>query len=168
MQRTALTLFSTDPLRPTEAVFGQRQRANSIAGGSKNGVADGGQNRRKSRLAQPRGRIVRLQKMHFNFRRDLRHAHRRVRVEVALDRAPSVDCYLVSHDVTHSFDDCALRLIDGIARIDDLVADVARHPYLIDLHPAFRVNANLGHLCKITAMREMEPHAHTGTLSRLA
>src|SRR2546422_11294712 len=77
MQRTALTLFSTDPLRPTEAVFGQRQRANSIAGGSKNGVANGGQDRRKSRLAQPRGRVVRLQKMHFNFRRDLRHAHRR-------------------------------------------------------------------------------------------
>src|SRR5258706_11111502 len=60
-------------LGPGEAVFGERQGTDALAGNGKDGVAHGRENRRKGRFAEASGGIVGLEEMDFDFRGHLVH-----------------------------------------------------------------------------------------------
>src|SRR6266850_1506694 len=106
--------------------------------------------------------------MDFDFGRDLIHSHRRVLVEVALDRAARVDRNFVVHHRAQAFDDAAADLIFGVDRIDDLAADIAGRPDLVDLQFIVLTYAELDHFREITPMRELESDAHAGVLGESA
>src|SRR6266850_1859847 len=100
--------------------------------------------------------------MDFDFRGDLIHSNGRILVEIALDGAARVDGDFVVHDGAQAFDDSAADLIFGVEGIDDLAADIAGHPDLVDLHFTVLTDTELDHFCEIAAMRELESDAHTG------
>src|SRR5216684_2046869 len=56
----------------------------------------------------------------------------------------------------------------GVDRIDDLAADVAGRPDLVDLQFIILTYAELDDLSKIAAMRELEGDAHAGVLREFA
>src|SRR5712664_1971984 len=94
-ERVRLKPTSSRTLRPGEAVFGERQGANALSGDGEDGVAHSGNNRWQGGFAEAGGRIVGLQKMHFDFRGHLIHSNGRVFVKVALDGAAVVDGDLI-------------------------------------------------------------------------
>src|SRR5690242_8324483 len=71
-------------LGPAEAALSQRQRADSLAGGRENRIADRRQDRRQRGLAQSGGRVVALIEMDFDGGRRLCEPHHSVLVEVGL------------------------------------------------------------------------------------
>src|SRR5229473_5134576 len=155
-------------LGPSEAVFGEREGADAFARDSKNGVADGGKNRREGGFAEAGGRIVGLQEMDFDFGRHLVHADRGIFVEVALDGAAAVDGDFVGHDVAQAFDDGAANLIFGAAGIDDLAADIARYPNLIYFYFAVGVDAEFNDFGEVSTVSELEGDAQGGVFGQLA
>src|SRR6516164_9068127 len=121
------------PVRPRKTVLGERQRADALSANRKNGNAHGGQQWRKRGLAKAGRRIVRLQEMHFDFGRNLVHAHGRIFVEVALQRAAAIYSDFVGHDLAEAINHRAATFVVRAARIDDSAAYVTRDPNLVDL-----------------------------------
>src|SRR5712664_3107918 len=155
-------------LGPGEAVFGEREGADALAGDGEDGVADGGENGRESGFAEAGGGVVGLQEMDFDFRGDLVHADRGIFVEVALDGAAAVDGDLVGHDVAQAFDDRAADLVFGAAGIDDLAADVASYPNFIYFYFAVGVDAEFDDFGEVSTVSELEGDAHGGVFGQLA
>ena len=79
-------------------MFGEGEGADAGAGGGEDGVADGGENRRKGGFAEASGGIIGFEEMDFDFGGDLVYSNGRVFVEVALDGAAGVDGDFVVHD----------------------------------------------------------------------
>jgi hypothetical protein len=102
--------------------------------------------------------------VHFDDGRRLRHAHRGEVVEVALDDAPFVDGDLVGHELAEAVDDGALDLVDRVARIDDLRADVDGAPDLRYAHGVVGAHFDLRDVRDVAAVAELERHAQAGTL----
>src|SRR5712672_1744265 len=147
-------------LCPGIALLGQGQRANALASQREERIANGGQHGRQSRFAQSRWGIIGLEEMNLDFRWSLRQAHWRILVEVALYGAAALDGDLVAHQVTQPLDDTALDFIEGAAGIDDLAAYVAGHPNFVDANLVAWREMNFGDFREMSAMAEMEGHAH--------
>src|SRR5260370_27693165 len=103
--------------------------------------------------------------MEFGLRWRLRQAHGRVFVEVALHGAAAVDGDFVAHQVAEPFDHRSLHFIECTAGIDDLAADVAGHPYFVDANFVARREMDFDDFRKMSAVAEMEGHAHGGVFS---
>src|SRR5688572_11933538 len=88
-------------------------------------------------------------------------------MEVALHRLAALDGDLPPHQVTHPFDNRALALIDGAARVDDLAPDIADDPGLVHLDAVLCVDRDFGHVGEVAAMAVLESHAHRGAFRQL-
>src|SRR6266540_1993419 len=86
-------------------------------------------------------------------------------VEVALSHPAAVDGDLLEK-LAQAVDDRALLLVQGAGRVDDRVAHVPDHPDLVDLEPARRVDAHLGHLGEVAPVAEVEAHPHPAALGK--
>ena len=151
-------------LREAEALLRHRHRANALACCRENRIANGGQNRRQSRFAQARRRVIGFQKMDFDLRRRLRHSQHRVLMIVRLHDGP-----VFQRDFLHHFAqaiyDRALHLSFGGTGIDDVAANVSRDPDFIHFDFLVGVDGDFGDFGKVTAMAEMERDAHAPCLS---
>src|SRR5688572_4574649 len=148
-------------LSPPESGFRERQAANAAADDGGDRVAERADRGRQGWFAEPGGRVVGLQEVHFNFR-SLCHAGRLVLVEVALHRAAGGVSDLPVHQVAHAFDHRPLSLVDRRARVDDLAADVAGDPDLPHRDAVARINRHLGDVGEVATMAVLERHAHRG------
>src|SRR5882724_5194006 len=155
-------------LCPRIALLGEGQGANAFAGQREESIANGGQHGRQSRLAQARWGIIGLEEMNVDFRRSLRQAHWRILMEIALHRAAALDGDLVAHQVTQPLDDAALDFVEGAAGIDDLAAYVAGHPNFVDANLAAWRQMDFGDFREVSAMAEMEGHAHGSIFGKFA
>src|SRR6266478_8959938 len=106
--------------------------------------------------------------MDFDFRGSLRQAHRRVLVEIALHGAATIDGDLVAHQVAEPFDHRALYFVERAAGIDDLAANVAGDPHLVDANLVTGREMDFGDFREVPAVAEMESHAHGGVFRKLA
>ena len=149
-------------------MLGEGEAADAVAGGSVDGVTDGGEDRGERGLTQPRGGIIGLEEVDLDDRRDLVHAHGFVFVEIGLDGAALVDGDFVAHDGAERFEDGALAFVFGCAGIDDLAADVARDDHPVDLHLFIRIDAEFDDFGEVAAMGELEADTHGRTLGELA
>src|SRR5690242_8881200 len=78
-------------LCPTEARFGERQRADALAGGGEDRVSDGREHRRKRRLAETGRVVLGLQEVALDVGRGLRQPQHLMLVVVGLLDAALVD-----------------------------------------------------------------------------
>src|SRR5204863_5631795 len=87
-------------LRPTEILFAEWKRADALAGDLEDRL---GHSRRdlRARLLADAGDpfVVGLEKFNVDLRRIVRHPGNRVRIEIALDRAPFLDGVFLPHGV---------------------------------------------------------------------
>src|SRR5262249_20232491 len=97
----------------------------------------------------------------------LGHAGWLVLVEVALYCPTRLEGDLPPHHVAHSFHDRPLSLVDSPAWIDDLAADIADDPHLVDGDAAVRIYRDLGDVGEVTAVAVLEGHAHGRALREL-
>src|SRR6267142_7293956 len=155
-------------LGPGIALLGQGQRANAFAGQCEESIANGGQYGRQSRFAQSRWGIIGLEEMNLDFRRSLRQSHWRILMEIALYRAAALDGDLVTHQVTQPLDDAALDFVESAAGVDDLAAYVAGHQNFVDANLVAWRQMDFGDFREMSAMAEMEGHAHGSIFRQLA
>ena len=100
--------------------------------------------------------------MDFDIRRRLRHAQRRIFVEIALDGAAAIDGDFAGHELAQTVNDGALDLIEGVAGIDDLATNVTGDPDFVDLQLIAGSDADLGDFCEMPQMAVVERDAEPG------
>ena len=130
-------------------MFRDRQRPDSFAGYRKDRVANRGRNWRQCRFAETGRRIVGLQEMNFDFRRGLRDTNGLILMEVALDGPSLIERDFPIHHVAQALNNRALDLVQRIARVDDLAADVGGYPDLLHLDLVARIDADLGDVSEV-------------------
>src|SRR5579883_741815 len=69
--------------------------------------------------------------------------------------------------MTKPFNHSALSHVLRAHRVDDLAADIARHPYFVDLHLAVGVHAEVGDMREVSAMAVLERYTHPVTFWQL-
>src|SRR5262249_23604422 len=106
--------------------------------------------------------------MDVDRRRHLRDSHRRIFVKIAFNSSAIFYIYLVPHHVAQTFDNRTLNLIDGIKGVDDLAADVRRHPDFVYPELASVSHADLGDFRKISCVAEMKCDACPSAFGNLA
>lgn len=149
-------------------MLGQWQRSYSFAGGRKYGVAHRRQNRRQWGLAKSRGGVCRPEETYLDLARRLGHPHWQEFIQVALHRPSSVYRDLVAHELAQSIDDCALNLVDGVGRINDLTPDITGRPDLVDPYFVGPIDTDLRNFGEISEMAEVASDAHGRTLSQFS
>src|SRR5688572_18053474 len=154
---------SLGSLGPAIPMLRQRQRAHAHAAGSEDGVCHGRQDRRQRRLAQPGRRVVGLQPVRLDHGRRLCGPQQRHLMQVGLCHLPALHRDLL-HQVADALDHTALYQVLGVHRVDDLAADVARHPHLVDLDPLVGAHRHFGHFREVAAVAVLESHTDSGTL----
>ena len=98
----------------------------------------------------------------------LRQSYRREIVIVALHHPASINGDLVRHQLTQPVDDRSLYLAHSATRVDNLAANVAGDPHLLDFHfLGDDVDAYLGNLGEVASAAEVERQAHPCTLKQL-
>lgn len=135
------------------------ERADAFACGRKDSIAHSRKHRWQGRFTEPGGCIICLAEMHFDFRRNLGHAYRLILVEIALERASAIDGDFVGHDAAETFNDCSPDLIEGVAGINDVTADITGDPNLFYLNRVVFVDGQIYDFGEITAMRKVECHS---------
>src|SRR5271166_3390765 len=99
--------------------------------------------------------MVRDKEMHLD-RGCLLHAERLHRVEIGLHNAATIDSYRLTQRRAQAVEDRALHLVLGAARIDDLAADIADDPHVIQLDVTRWRYRRLHYLGEIAEMAEIE------------
>src|SRR5262249_28765421 len=122
---------------------------------------------RQRGFAETRWSIVGLDEFYFDGLRSLVHASRLVIIEILLNHSAFVDGDFPSHQVAHAFDHTALHEAFGLARIDDLAADIDRGPSLIDLDLLVGTDRDLYDICHISSVSKLECSSHARSLWKL-
>src|SRR5271166_5641180 len=131
---TPIAAFRINALR-LQLLHFDGQSADALARGGEDGVAKGWNDGWKSRLAETGRLMVGRDKMHVD-RRRLIHAQRFHGVEIRLHDAAAIDRDRLAERGAEPVESRALCLILGAAGIDDLAADVANDPDMIELDVA--------------------------------
>src|SRR6185437_4680881 len=104
--------------------------------------------------------------VHLDGRR-LPHAQQAEGVEIPLHHPAALDGDRLVKRGAESVEYCALCLIVGARGVDDLPADIACCPDLVDLGGTIRRNACLDDFGKVTVMAVVEGEPHAGTAWQL-
>jgi len=131
------------------------QRAHALSRRSKDRVAQGRNRGRQWRFAQPRRRVFRGQEMNID-RCRLRHPEQWECVVVGFHDPAVFDSDFLIQGFSEAVDDAALHHVDCSAGVDDMAADVADCPDLIDFHLSVAGNGGFCDLGKIAEMAVVE------------
>src|SRR4030095_12110865 len=71
------------------------------------------------------------------------------------------------HHVADTLDYTTLHEVLCMERVDDLTADVSRHPHLVDLHALLVVDCDLRDFSEVSPVTVLERHAETSALRSL-
>ena len=83
------------------------------------------------------------------------HPNGLILIEVALNDSSRLECDLPIHQMAQTLDHTPLHLIDGVAWINDLSSNVARHPNMWHTHLPITLNTHFRHFCKVPEVAEV-------------
>src|SRR5580658_8829392 len=101
--------------------------------------------------------------MHLD-RRRLTHAQGELAVEIALHHTSVLDGKPLTQCLADAVKSGPLRLIFGVQRVDNLAADVARDPDLVDRDLATAADRSLDDLREVSEVTKVIRQSHPSTL----
>src|SRR5215471_11704287 len=87
---------------------------------------------------------------------------------VALLHSAVLERDLLRHELAEAIDHGALAQAVSSTRIDNVAADIASDPDLVDLHLLVRADRDLRHFGEVARVAEMESHTHARALRQRA
>src|ERR1035438_10516572 len=144
-------------LSPGKSALHQRKRSNALARDSENGIANRRYKRRQSRLAQPRWSIFGPYEMNLHGR-SVPYAKQLMLIEIALHDPPILKRNLLEHHLAKAIYHRALHLRFSAAWIDNLTADVAANPDLVDRNGLAGNNRHFGNVGEVSLKTVVKRH----------